>query len=149
MYSFHKADRYSPFLQSNVSKRKLKKNGAAASFLQLSADQKHKTYVSLSMNHVATRTSSDSVLSTAVAVEMKDDRSGIDSFSSFLNQPSDWSDSDPDRTLVFTNTSLFFDQLPIKSITACSSMWSNTSERYIDKIQLIQNYAARIMCMGC
>ena len=101
------------------------------------------------MNHVATRTSSDSVLSTAVAVEMKDDRSGIDSFSSFLNQPSDWSDSDPDRTLVFTNTSLFFDQLPIKSITACSSMWSNTSERYIDKIQLIQNYAARIMCMGC
>ena len=33
----------------------------------------------------------------------------------------------------------------MSKIYYCSSIWSNTSEEYIKKIQLIQNYAARII----
>ena len=35
--------------------------------------------------------------------------------------------------------------LVMSKIYYCSSIWSNTSEEYIKKIQLIQNYAARII----
>jgi hypothetical protein len=37
------------------------------------------------------------------------------------------------------------DTLVVCKINYCSSVWSNTSEGNVDKIQLIQNYAARII----
>ena len=40
---------------------------------------------------------------------------------------------------------MIIDTLVMSKINYCSSVWSNTSESNIDKIQLIQNYAARII----
>lgn len=40
---------------------------------------------------------------------------------------------------------MIIDSLVMSKINYCSSVWSNTSEGNIDKIQLIQNYAARII----
>ncbi len=40
---------------------------------------------------------------------------------------------------------MIIDTLVISKINYCSSVWSNTSEGIIEKIQFIQNYAARII----